>query len=122
MVQAYVQLIKDWRDVKGRIRRDRFWEAFVCNAFIVILLVMFSLRVGGVCEYIQIAYQTITTVPFVTGAIRRLHDVNKSGWFMLLSLVPFFGWIALAMLLCTASTPDRNRFGDSPYERGFDCL
>lgn len=47
MVQAYVQLIKDWRDVKGRIRRDRFWEAFVCNAFIVILLVMFSLRVGG---------------------------------------------------------------------------
>ena len=119
MVQAYIQLWKDWKDVSGRIRRDRFWEAFTCNVFIVILLVMFSMRMGGAFVYIQGTYQLISSIPFITGAIRRLHDVNRSGWFMLLMLIPFFGWVALAMLLCSASNPETNKFGENPYEEGY---
>ena len=103
MVQAYLELLKSWKDVRGRMRRDKFWEAFTCNVFIVVLLVMFTMRIGGVFEYIQMIYQIVTTVPFVTGAIRRLHDMGKTGWFMLLAFIPFIGWVALAMMLCTAS-------------------
>lgn len=119
MVQAYWQLLKSWKDVNGRMRRDRFWEAFVCNVFIVILLAMLSIRVGGMFTYIQMAYQIITIVPFFTGAIRRLHDVNKSGRFMFLLCIPFIGWVALVMLLCTASNPESNKFGENPYEEGY---
>ena len=70
-------------------------------------------------EYIQMIYQIVTTVPFVTGAIRRLHDMGKTGWFMLLAFIPFIGWVALAMMLCTASNPEANRFGENPYEEGY---
>lgn len=79
MVQAYLELLKSWKDVRGRMRRDKFWEAFTCNVFIVVLLVMFTMRIGGVFEYIQMIYQIVTTVPFVTGAIRRLHDMGENG-------------------------------------------
>lgn len=119
MVQAYLEVLKSWKDVRGRMRRDKFWEAFTCNVFIVILLVMFTMRLGGVFEYIQMIYQIVTTVPFVTGAIRRLHDIGKTGWFMLLAFIPFIGWVALAMMLCTASNPEANRFGENPYEEGY---
>lgn len=119
MVQAYCQLMKNWRDVKGRMRRDRFWEAFTCNVFVVILLIMLAMRVGGAFEYVQMIYQVVTVIPFVTGAIRRLHDTGKSGWFALLLLIPIFGWVALVMMLCGASNPETNRFGKNPYERGY---
>ena len=102
MVQAYLELLKRWKDVRGRMRRDKFWEAFTCNVFIVVLLVMFTMRIGGVFEY-----------------IRRLHDMGKTGWFMLLAFIPFIGWVALAMMLCTASNPEANRFGENPYEEGY---
>ena len=69
--------------------------------------------------HIQMIYQIVTTVPFVTGAIRRLHDMGKTGWFMLLAFIPFIGWVALAMMLCTASNPEANRFGENPYEEGY---
>lgn len=116
MIQAYIQLMKNWKTISGRMRRDEFWEAFTCNVFIVVLLVMFSMRLGGIFEYIQMIYQIATTVPFLTGAIRRLHDVSKSGLFMLLLFIPVAGWVALVMILCGASTPNENRFGDSPYK------
>jgi uncharacterized membrane protein YhaH (DUF805 family) len=65
------------------------------------------------------AYQMVSTIPFITGAIRRLHDVNRTGWFMLLILIPFVGWVALVVLLCTASNPETNKFGENPYEKGY---
>ncbi len=119
MVQAYWQLLKDWKDVKGRIRRDRFWEAFVCDVFIVILLVMLSTSIGGIMPYVQMGYQIVTAVPFITAAIRRLHDTDKSGWLMLLMFVPFFGWVALAYILCAASNPEGNQYGANPYEPNY---
>ena len=119
MVQAYIQLWKDWKDVGGRIRRDRFWEAFACNVFVVILLVMFTMRIGGPFTYIQMVYQIVSAVPLFTGAMRRLHDANWSGWFMLLLLIPFFGWVALAVMLTVASNPETNKYGENPYEEGY---
>lgn len=80
---------------------------------------MFTMRLGGAFEYIQMFYQIVTSIPFVTGAIRRLHDMGKSGWFMLLAFIPMIGWVALAMMLCTASNPETNRFGENPYEEGY---
>ena len=38
---------------------------------------------------------------------------------MLLAFIPFIGWVALAMMLCTASNPEANRFGENPYEEGY---
>ena len=43
--------------------------------------------------------------------IRRLHDTDRSGWWVLIALVPFVGWIVLLVFACLAPTPGPNRFG-----------
>ena len=44
-------------------------------------------------------------------AVRRLHDTDKSGWMLLLGLIPFIGWIIVIIFLVLPSTPGPNRFG-----------
>lgn len=49
--------------------------------------------------------------------VRRLHDIDRSGWWVLLSLVPVLGWIVLFVWACTRGTPGANRFGPDPLPR-----
>jgi uncharacterized membrane protein YhaH (DUF805 family) len=49
--------------------------------------------------------------------IRRLHDTNRSGWWLLISLIPIVGGIVLIVFLATAGTRGANRFGPQPPER-----
>jgi uncharacterized membrane protein YhaH (DUF805 family) len=52
-----------------------------------------------------------TILPTVSVAVRRLHDLDRSGWWVLLDLVPLVGWIILIIWLCTKGTDGPNRFG-----------
>lgn len=118
MVGAYIQLLKDWKNVGGRMRRDKFWEAFACNVFILILLAMFSYRLEFF-QWVYAVYYVISFIPFITAAIRRLHDSDKSAWWLLLGVVFFVGWVILAVMLCWASNPEENKYGANPYEPGY---
>ncbi|MDH6239656.1 DUF805 domain-containing protein [Aurantimicrobium minutum] len=53
-------------------------------------------------------------LPSLGYGIRRLHDINKSGWFLLFILIPFVGWIFLLVWLVKDSDPGDNRFGPNP--------
>ncbi len=57
-----------------------------------------------------------TIVPQIAVAIRRLHDTDRSGWWLLLWFIPFFGWIVLFIFLVMGGTRGPNRFGDDPVE------
>ena len=50
-------------------------------------------------------------VPSLAVAIRRLHDTNKSGWFLLLALIPIVGFIVLIVFLATPGEPGPNNYG-----------
>jgi len=56
-------------------------------------------------------------LPMLAVAVRRLHDNDKSAWWVLLSLVPVLGSIALIVLLCLPGTQGTNRFGPDPLAR-----
>lgn len=53
-------------------------------------------------------------LPSLAVAVRRLHDTNRSGWFILLGLIPLVGLIILIVFYATASDPNENRFGPAP--------
>ena len=57
-------------------------------------------------------------IPKIAVAVRRLHDSDKSGWWVLLWLIPFIGWIILFIFLVRGGTRGPNRFGDDPVEVG----
>jgi uncharacterized membrane protein YhaH (DUF805 family) len=50
-------------------------------------------------------------LPGLAVGVRRLHDINRSGWWLLISLIPIVGWIVIIVFWTTASDPVANRFG-----------
>lgn len=59
-----------------------------------------------------------TMIPSYTVSIRRLHDIDRSGWWLLVWLVPFIGWLVLLIFFCLDGTYGRNRYGRDPRGRG----
>jgi len=53
-------------------------------------------------------------LPNIAVGVRRLHDIDRTGWWLLIGLVPLIGLIVLIVFFCTAGTPGQNRFGPDP--------
>ena len=96
--QAISTCFSKYFDAKGRATRPEYWYFYL---FYIIVYVGVTL-IGGdnLAVYVYLAF----AFPLITAGVRRLHDVDKSGWFL---LVPIYNVI----LLCTAGTPGPNRFG-----------
>jgi uncharacterized membrane protein YhaH (DUF805 family) len=66
--------------------------------------------------YVYIAYILAVFIPGIAVAVRRLHDVGKSGWMLLVSLIPLIGVIWLLVLMFTDSQLSSNKWGDNPKQ------
>jgi uncharacterized membrane protein YhaH (DUF805 family) len=69
---------------------------------------------GTLLMGLYIIYAFATLVPSLACAVRRLHDTNKSGWWILISLVPIIGGVWLIVLLATDSNQGDNQYGPNP--------
>ncbi len=69
--------------------------------------------IGAVCIFLCIAYAIAAFVPGLACAVRRLHDTNRTGWWILLGLIPVIN-IVLIVLLALDGTPGDNRYGANP--------
>ncbi len=65
--------------------------------------------------YIYLLYALAVFLPSLALTVRRLHDVGKSGWFILIGLIPIVGAIWLLVLMVTDSAPRDNEYGSNPY-------
>ena len=61
-------------------------------------------------------YLLANFLPSLAVTVRRLHDTNRSGWWVLITLIPYIGGIILLILLCLKGTEGDNRFGEDPLE------
>ena len=88
---------------KGRSSRSEYWWGYLFN-FLLGLALNFVPLIGGLLSVVMI-------IPGVALAIRRMHDIGKSGWYMLMALIPLAGPIIALVYLCTASQPEANQWG-----------
>jgi uncharacterized membrane protein YhaH (DUF805 family) len=119
---AIKQAFAKYATFAGRATRAEFWwfALFVWLLTLVpYILLLTSLpaagkSVGG-AFWLWLALDVIIVlaviVPYISVAVRRLHDINKSGWWYWITLVPCIGGIWLLVLLATPSTPGQNQFG-----------
>ncbi len=112
--------LKKYADFSGRAPRAEYWWFYllliICYVAATILDSMFSLtgRVGS-HGVIMAVFALAMLVPSLAAAVRRLHDTDRSGWWLLLALIPLVGAIALLVLLALEGTEDSKRFGPDPY-------
>jgi uncharacterized membrane protein YhaH (DUF805 family) len=94
----------------GRAGRAEFWWFALANFIIMIVL---SILVGilSIFWILYIGYAIAVIIPSIAVAIRRLHDTNKSGWFLLIGLIPFVGFIILIVFYAMEGTNGPNDHG-----------
>ncbi|HYN64502.1 MAG TPA: DUF805 domain-containing protein [Candidatus Limnocylindrales bacterium] len=112
-VEAVQTCLRKYVVFSGRASRPEFWWFFLF--YIVALLVVAA--IDGVLKASGILYAIAAlglVLPSLAAYIRRLHDTDHSGWWILISLIPLIGAIWLIILLASTGTPGPNRFGDPP--------
>jgi uncharacterized membrane protein YhaH (DUF805 family) len=63
---------------------------------------------------VYVIYALAVLIPGLAVAVRRLHDTDRTGWWILIGLIPIVGFIVLIVFLATDGTPGPNRYGPSP--------
>lgn len=122
-----------YADFSGRSQRKEYWM-FALFQFIVAMILLTVMFVGGMGSvnemtgqaepgtlfYIGLGLLVIfglgSLIPSLAVSVRRFHDQDKSGWFLLLQLIPYIGGIIVLVFMCLAGTPGPNRFGPDPKD------
>ena len=116
IINCYLDAWRNWNNFSGRTRRSGFWYVVLANILISLVFGILTALLGFFAVLSGL-YSLAFLVPGITLSIRRLHDIGKSGWWLLIYLVPLVGWIVLLVFLCTDSGPD-NQWGPNPKGYG----
>jgi uncharacterized membrane protein YhaH (DUF805 family) len=113
----YLDVLKKYAVFQGRARRKEYWM-FVLFSIIVSIVIGI---IGGVLHtaILGMLYNLAIFVPSIAVGVRRMHDTDHSGWWLLLPIVNL-------VFACTDGTPGPNRFGEDPKlqpaQRGFAVI
>lgn len=114
------QPLKKYADFNGRARRMEYWMFVVLNIAVSVVATILD-GILGMKGMIAGLYGPLTLlallaliVPGIAVGIRRLHDQDKSGWWLLLAVVPIIGGIVLLVFFCFEGTKGENRYGSDP--------
>jgi uncharacterized membrane protein YhaH (DUF805 family) len=110
---------KRYADFDGRSRRQEYWmftlfQCLIVFAAYIVGLVLTVIGIGVVLIGLCFIYSLISLIPSLSVSVRRLHDTGKSGWFLLIGLIPFIGGLILIIMMAIDSDPGVNEFGPSP--------
>jgi uncharacterized membrane protein YhaH (DUF805 family) len=105
-----VVVIERFAQFTGRAGRAEFWW-FVLANFIVSTVLSLLGRASVIFAVLSAIYGLAVLIPSIAVAIRRLHDTERSGWWLLIILVPLAGIIVLIVFYATEGTPGPNKYG-----------
>lgn len=117
----YIEVLKKYTVFSGRARRKEFWMFFLFSAIISILLAVidefmgWQFEMGGdILGFLSTLYYVAVIVPYLAVIIRRLHDTERTGWWILIAFIPIVGVLVLLVFLILQGTRGENRYGPDP--------
>jgi len=113
---GYLDALKKYAVFTGRSRRKEYWGFFLVNFVIALLLdIPEALYPRSlILALLPAAYGVLTFFPWLGVTVRRLHDTNRSGAWLLIALIPIIGAIVLLVFFGQDSSPGRNQYGPNP--------
>ena len=105
--------LKKYFVFQGRASRSEYWwfQLIVSPSYAI------STILENEITYFFLGITLFTLIPAISVGVRRLHDTNRSGFFLLLGFIPFIGGLVLLLFLIPEGTKGKNRFGPDPLKR-----
>ena len=105
--------LKKYFVFEGRASRSEYWwfQLVVSPSYYI------STFLENEISYFFLGITLVTLIPAISAGVRRLHDSNRSGFFLLISFIPFIGGIILLFFLIAEGTNGKNRFGPNPLKK-----
>lgn len=113
-MNEYLSVLKNYAKFDGRARRREYWMFTLVNAAVYVVLNILATQVSAYIGIVALVYMLGILVPTIAVAIRRMHDIGKSGWWVLIALVPLIGGIWFLVLSVTAGQSGSNAYGADP--------
>ncbi len=117
----YLKVINQYTDFSGRARRKEYWMFFLFNVIFGAvatgldnILGLYNFEYGS--GPINGIYSLFILIPSLAVSVRRLHDIGKSGWMILINLIPLIGQIWFFILLVRDGDIGPNEYGPNPKE------
>jgi uncharacterized membrane protein YhaH (DUF805 family) len=104
----YLDVLKNYAAFDGRAGREEFWQFTVLNIIISIALFVANNELWAV-------YAVAILIPSIAVSVRRLHDTDRSGWWVVIVIVPVF-LIVYFYLMLQDSKPGDNQYGFNPKD------
>ncbi|OCC11665.1 DUF805 domain-containing protein [Streptomyces sp. PTY087I2] len=108
----YLAVLKNYAGFSGRARRKEYWMFTLISFGISLVLSI----IGGAIDasFLSYIYTLAILIPSLAVGVRRLHDTGRSGWWLLIALVPLVGAIILIVFLASEGKPETNEHGVNP--------
>ena len=114
----YIEVMKKYAVFSGRARRQEYWMFVLSNVIIVLFLSIIDGIAGSDSESsrntLTTLYGLTVLLPSLAVGVRRLHDTGRSGWWMLVGLIPIIGAIVLLIFIIQDSQLMDNQYGPNP--------
>ncbi|MFE1312136.1 DUF805 domain-containing protein [Streptomyces sp. NPDC058755] len=109
----FIEALKKYAVFSGRARRKEYW-LFMLFAWIIYIALAAIAAVAHTPAIVAIA--VVFLLPALAVTVRRLHDTGRSGWMILIGIVPLIGSIVLLVFYCSDSQAGANKYGPNPKE------
>ena len=123
MLYWYLEALKKYADFKGRARRREYWF-FVLGNFLIAVLCLAGMgafpdsAIGTTFVLIYVVFALGVIIPNLAVTVRRLHDNDRTGWWIFISIIPLIGPLISLYFLVQDSQSGKNRFGLNPKGEG----
>jgi uncharacterized membrane protein YhaH (DUF805 family) len=107
--QSIKLCLEKYADFNGRARRPEYWWFFL-------FCCLLGTASGIISEALNAIVGLATILPSLAVGARRLHDINRSGWWQLLWIIPIIGWIVVIVFMAQEGESADNRFGAVPAD------
>ncbi len=114
----YLEVLKKYAVFNGRARRKEYWMFYLFNLVIAIALGF----IEGIADIAPASNQSVLAsfyslavlIPSIAVSVRRLHDTDRTGWWLLIGIIPLIGTIVLLVFMVKDSSTGQNQYGANP--------
>lgn len=113
----YLAVLRRYAEFAGRSSRKEYWYFVLFNFVFIVTLSVMDVMIGTYNQQAELGlrglYVAGTLLPSIAVSVRRLHDIDCSGWWILVSLIPLLG-IVFFLFMVRAGTVGENAYGPDP--------